>query len=289
MGKYDPYDRRQDHEQGNTGFVAVGETSNTADSIKAGLALAEPKVATARGQYAVIPEGATLESLEPLLGHLDRPARIRGAVTFTDAASFVTYVNRFKDAATLMLGDEKAGTLRAILDYHEAPAAPRWGDHAAAFTFRQTEAWKRWVGANGKRMNQTEFAAFLEDNLVDIAVPAGAVLLEMAKNFEVKKNAAFSSVVRLDNGEVQFKYLEDVQGTSRNGEMTVPTMFVLALAPYEGVEPYRVDGDTRNKGFELCAGPARKADNFGSRNLFSNHRDDSSSRRDAPFFELIGR
>ena len=144
-----------------------------------------------------------------------------------------------------MLGDEKAGTLRAILDYHEAPAAPRWGDHAAAFTFRQTEAWKRWVGANGKRMNQTEFAAFLEDNLVDIAVPAGAVLLEMAKNFEVKKNAAFSSVVRLDNGEVQFKYLEDVQGTSRNGEMTVPTMFVLALAPYEGVEPYRVDARFR--------------------------------------------
>jgi uncharacterized protein YfdQ (DUF2303 family) len=189
-----------------------------------------------------VPEGSTLQSLERFCAS---PSRIRALVKFYEAGSFCRYVKDFKTAATRLFGDRTALDLTAILDYHEPPASPSWASHRAHLALRKTENWDRWIGQHGRQMNQVQFATFLEDNLVDIASPDGASLLELAKNLDIKKAAAFTSAIRLDNGQTQFQYVEDVQGNSQKGAMTIPGLFVLGLAPLEGVEPYRVDARLR--------------------------------------------
>ncbi len=213
-----------------------------ATTFAAGLHAATPRQVTQPGQYAVVPEGAALHSLE---GYLPAPSRIRTTIGFYEAASFCRYVLDFKDAWSRIFADQAGLSLCAYLDYHAASTGPRWGSHIATLGLRLTEAWKKWISANGKRMDQVTFASFLEDNLVDIAAPDGATLLEMAKNLEVKKAAAFTSAIRLDNGEHQFGYVEDIQGTGQKGTITIPGSFVLGIAPVEGVEPYRVDARLR--------------------------------------------
>ena len=209
---------------------------------RAGQHAAEAHSPTDPFQYALVPEGTHLESLERFC---TAPSRIRALVKFYEAGSFCLYTQAFKTAATHLFGDRKALELTAIFDYHQPPASPNWTSHRAHLALRKTENWDRWVGQNGRQMNQVQFATFLEDNLVDIASPDGASLLELAKNLDIKKAAAFTSAIRLDNGQTQFQYIEDVQGNSQKGAMTIPALFVLGLAPLEGVEPYRVDARLR--------------------------------------------
>jgi uncharacterized protein YfdQ (DUF2303 family) len=103
----------------------------------------------------------------------------------------------------------------------------------------------RWVTANGKRVDQVAFAAFLEDNLPDIAQPPGAQLLELARSLEVKRNVNFASSVRLDNGQTQLTYEEDVKGTAAKGTIEIPERFILGLAPFEGCAKYRLEARLR--------------------------------------------
>lgn len=212
------------------------------DPFYAGQFVAGPQEVERSNQYALVPKGAAIMSLEAFCA---APARIRTTVKLYEAASFTKYLTAFKDSGTAIFADREKLTLVGFLDYHQSAQAPRWCSHNAWLVLRRTEAWVRWTNANGKRMDQVTFASFLEDNLVDIASPDGATLLEMAKNFEIKRDVAFSSAVRLDNGQHQFTYVEEGTGTSQKGQITIPDRFVLGLAPVEGVEPYRVDARLR--------------------------------------------
>jgi uncharacterized protein YfdQ (DUF2303 family) len=218
-----------------TGFVP-------SDPFQAGQFVAEPRTVAGPHQYALVPEGASLKSLE---NYGAAPSRIRTALSFYEAASFAKYLTAFKDDGTRLFADRAALKIVGFLDYHPGKDTPRWCSHVATLALRASEAWERWTKANGKRMDQVTFASFIEDNLVDIASPDGATLLEMAKNFEIKRAVAFSSAIRLDNGQTQFSYIEEGAGTSQKGALTIPERFVLGLAPVEGVEPYRVDARLR--------------------------------------------
>lgn len=213
-------------------------------AFEAGQYAALPRTVRSPEQYAMVPKGATLVSLEPFC---EAPGRIRSEVTLHEAGAFSRYLNAFKDEDSIVFADRDGHKLLAILDYHRSgpPEQPRWGTHRASLVLRRTAAWVRWVTANGKRMDQVAFASHIEDNLPDIASPDGATLLEMVKNFEVKRAVAFSSAVRLDNGQVQFSYVEEGAGTAQKGQLTIPDRFVLGLAPFEGVEPYRIDARLR--------------------------------------------
>ena len=220
------------------------ESSNeNAAAIAAGMALSDPKALDpAELAYAVVPAGAQIQVFDR---RSEPPVRIKATATFYEAASFCRYIIGFKDGGSRIYGDEAKGTFLAILDYHQNSTAPRWGSHQALLTLRLTEPWKRWIGNNGKRMDQVTFAAFLEDNLPDIASPAGGELLDIAREFEVRRNVSFSSGVRLNNGQHQLAYQEDLTETAKKGTVTVPEAFVLGIAPWFGVEPYRVDARLR--------------------------------------------
>jgi uncharacterized protein YfdQ (DUF2303 family) len=185
-------------------------------------------------------------NLVPIAEYLDRPARVQQTVTLHQPASFSAYVNAFKDADTLITADLQAKSLTAILDYHKAGAdEPRWGSHKAVYECRHTVEWNTWMAINKKPFDQADLAQFIEDNLPDIATPAGAVILEMTKTLEVKKNVEFSSAVRLDNGQVQAIYVEDVKGTSEKGSLQLVDRFTLALAPFEGSPKYALEARLR--------------------------------------------
>jgi uncharacterized protein YfdQ (DUF2303 family) len=212
-----------------------------------GAAQVPVQLATGMQPFIVVPEGFELKSLET---YKEFPTHVRGNVHLYHPDSFVEYWKRFAGPASLIFADVQTPALVGILDYHEptdthegqlGPEA-RWGYHRLTFNFRKTKEWKTWEGSNGKQMKQVEFAQFIEDNLPDIFEPAAADMLEMVQHFEAKKSVNFSSGVRLNNGQVQFKYEETIAtGAAQQGVFSVPDTFKLAIAPFEGSANYKID------------------------------------------------
>lgn len=178
-------------------------------------------------------------SLQSLEGFLPAPVSVRGDLHVYDADSFVDYVQKFKDADTVVFADKVGRAFTAVIDYH-AVGKPRWGRHRAVLAARETDPWKRWTAASGKQMTQAAMAQFIEDNIPDIASPPGAQLVEIARTLEAKKNVEFVSVIRPQNGSVSFHYNETVQGNARGGDLAIPEEFILGLIPFEGCEKYKV-------------------------------------------------
>lgn len=176
------------------------------------------------------------------------PPRKTGAVAFTEHASLSRYVNHHGEPeATELWADRDAGRIIAVLNGHLAEDdTAGWGDHRATLTLRQTPPWREWTASSGHLVDQERFANFLEDHLGDIVDPDGAHLLEVATSIQANTGAAFKSAVRLDSGEVQFRYEETVDARAgRAGELTIPARITLALAPFEGVDPYKVEARVR--------------------------------------------
>jgi uncharacterized protein YfdQ (DUF2303 family) len=196
--------------------------------------------------FIVVPEGF---ELKPLTHLQEFPTHIKSAVHVYNPDSFLEYWKKFAGPASLIFADVQAPALTGIVDYHEptdtqegqlGPVA-RWGYHKLSYNFRQTQEWKTWTSMNGKPMKQVDFAQFIENNMADIVEPAAADMFEMVQNFEAKKSVNFSSGVRLNNGQVQFKYEETIStGAAQQGNFTVPETFKLSIAPFEGADNYAV-------------------------------------------------
>lgn len=179
-----------------------------------------------------------------------RPSAPRSTVHLRDADSFVVFVTRYLQDGTAVFVNQPGARITAVLDYHAPadPAAallPGWGRFRAELVAVTTPEWQRWVAHNGKRMNQSDFAQFLEDNVPDIATPPGAEVVEMARSLEARKDSTFHSIIRATDGSVDFGYREDVQGTTRGGTMKVPDRFTLGIAPYVGVDRIEVGARLR--------------------------------------------
>lgn len=199
--------------------------------------------------YVVVPRGAELKSLA---GQYVRelPRRRTGLVALGDAASFCRYVTAFKLTETLVFADPDTNVLTAIFDYHEAgpSGAPRWGGHRATLTLRHTTAWTNWTQTDGKKVSQLEFAEFIENNLMDIADPDGATILQISRSLEATKTVGFASGLRLSSGETQLTYTEKIDATSGvdTKRMTIPERFVIGVVPFDGgTEKYRVEARLR--------------------------------------------
>ena len=101
------------------------------------------------------------------------------------------------------------------------------------------------VTADGKTMKQADFAKFIEDNLPDIAEPNGSDLLIISRSLEAKKKVDFESAVRLDNGETQFTYNEEIKGTAGKGTLEIPEIFVLGIPVFHGGDAYKLEARLR--------------------------------------------
>jgi len=195
--------------------------------------------------FALVPAGVKLQDLEGLLA---APSRIRQDLKVLDADTFIDYVNRFASPAAAVFCDGPEGrTFTAVLDYHQ-PDEPSWGQHKAVYCCPISIEWGRWKETNRKRLRQEEFAEFIEENVKDITVPentpaapSAADMLEISRTLEAKKNISFRQGTRLDNGQVQLTYNEEIDGRAgESGQLNIPEQFYIALRPFLGGDAFCV-------------------------------------------------
>lgn len=225
--------------------VSGGDAATIADLARA--SVAPQYVPITQPAFVVVPPGHTLQSLEEMQ---PAPQRIRRSPVLRTADAFITYVKAFASSDARIYANEETLKLVGVLD-HPSASSPAWGQHTPQLQLKATREWQAWLAASGKRLDQVAFAEFIENHLPEIAEPAGADLLAMVKGLDIRKAVQFQSSIRLDNGQVQLTYIEDVSGTAAKGTATIYDTFVLGLAPFEGAPQYRLTARLR---YRLDAG-----------------------------------
>mgnify|MGYP001593425277 CR=1 FL=1 len=190
---------------------------------------------------AIIPAGYKIEDLEK---YQETPKRIREKFAARTLGSFLEYFKQHRNEASVIMADDKTTAFSAIFDYH-TKYAPAWCDHKATYTCPNTVEWSAWIEKDRRRMDQTTFAAFIEENLLSIVEPDSATFLEISRSLEAKKSVDFNSSVRLDNGAVEFKYEETIAGTASKGAIQIPAVFYIGVAPFKGGPTYKVEARLR--------------------------------------------
>lgn len=187
------------------------------------------------------------------------PNRKRGHAGMKTPESFIDYVQRHSLPGTTLAGtvNEKAGSFTALLDYHQPESTdnpqPGWAEHTASLELAPTPEWARWMAKSGCDLDQKTFAEFIEDNAPDIIVPDAAEkmpsqqdLMSLALTLQVKTDAQFGNNIRLQNGEQQLTYRENIEGTwGGDNKLAIPQKFALAVAPFVGTPKYLVTARLR--------------------------------------------
>jgi uncharacterized protein YfdQ (DUF2303 family) len=178
-------------------------------------------------------------TLAELDEYRETPRQISAAVELHTAQAFIDYVNDFCDADSAIFVDEAEATFVAILDYHRATDKPRHGNHTATFRCKKTDEWSVWMKNDGQKMNQEEFALFLEDNADEIVTPSAAEMLEIALTIKASVNCEFRQSQRLDNGQIQLTYNEIIDGRAgASGQLDIPQEIAIAMQPFQGSPSY---------------------------------------------------
>ncbi len=169
------------------------------------------------------------------------PNRKKGAVALLDIESFNLYV---KDQAATDTGyiyaDPEARTLTAVFNDDKAIKRSGWRDHRAVFKAELSRECDNWIRNNKQPKEQEEFAIFLEDNIADIAEPSGDVLLAIALTLQAKTEVNFSSSRRLDNGQVQLAYTENIDARAAAGNVEIPKEFAIGVRLFKNGDGYKI-------------------------------------------------
>jgi uncharacterized protein YfdQ (DUF2303 family) len=171
------------------------------------------------------------------------PNRARGGTLLLSIDSFIQFC---KDQ-----GKQSTGYIYAHIDKRQLTAVFNdnketsigWRDHTATYTAELSREFLTWFknNGNGQAKSQEDFAIFLEDNIADIVEPSGEALLTVATSLQAKTEVNFSSAKRLDNGQVQFVYTENVDARAGNGTIEIPRTFALGLKVFKNGDAYRVN------------------------------------------------
>lgn len=219
---------------------------------------------------ALIPEGMRLESLKSVIDEWrTTPERRKGIANVGRLDSFIDLTNRFKDenSALFAKGTVKGKTitaeLQAVLDYH--PAAPesksdnaRFCQHRVHYSFPVSKEFQAWINEDGKAMDQTEFAALIEDRIGDIigndpqnpvnfdgfdilkpnfADPAR--MLELSRGMEVFSSVTVKGKSRLSSGETQIEFVTEHKDNKGNA-LNPPDFFLICVPVFEMGAKYRL-------------------------------------------------
>lgn len=198
-----------------------------------------------------LPEGWKLEDMEKIM---PAPRRKKAKAVLNDAPSFIEYIKRHGSLANSTVwcdADYRNGKVKltAILnDNGETATEAAWRDHVATFCPAFSAEWARWFTKDKETFNQAEFAAFIEENLADIAgvegSPKGAQMLEMALNFEANQDMRFKSAMRLQNGAVQINFVQNDDDQTLS-KMQMFDKFSIGIPVFWGGDAYRMDARLR--------------------------------------------
>lgn len=179
--------------------------------------------------------------------HSDRPEFIHRAVTLLDVASFIDYLDRnttdsgdgvFRhgEGALELWANIDARNITAILDGHTGLRK-----HTATLALKVSREWSEWSAIDGKLLDQTTFAQFIEDHLSTIAEPSGAILVDVCETLTGKTNVNWRSQTLGKNGQRQFVFEETVEAKAgQKGDLAVPTELTLVVRPFQGSDPIAI-------------------------------------------------
>ncbi|HJV72709.1 MAG TPA: DUF2303 family protein [Noviherbaspirillum sp.] len=208
-----------------------------------GAALADVRcVNDSASPFVIVPAGFVVHDLEKTL---ELPIRKTGAVTMNDAASFIDYF-KLHQMASRIYGQVEPPKFIAVMNDHRKDE-PGWRDHKLVYNCPVSKEWKEWKGFAGAPRDQIAFSEFIESHTTDIISntadePSGAVMLEVATSFKAQKKVNFASGQRLDNGQVDFVFQEEIQGSAGpKGHIKVPERFYIGIPVFEGGAPYRIE------------------------------------------------
>lgn len=194
----------------------------------------------------VLPSGYTVHDLEKTL---IAPVRKRGHATMNDAASFIDYF-KLHQMAGRIYGQVSPPTFVGVLNDNRRDE-PGWADHRVTYNCPLSKEWQAWKAFAGTPRDQIGFAEFIEANTPDIISsgndePSGAIMLEVATSFKAQKKVNFASAQRLDNGQVDFAFQEEIQGSAgAKGHLKVPERFFIGIPVFEGGAPYKIEAKLR--------------------------------------------
>lgn len=182
----------------------------------------------------------------------EHPQRRKGTAMAETLESFNALVDRHKTAASVIFADTgwTAPAFTAVIDYHEAKGGGTadWLGHRVVYKFPLSEEWKAWTAMNGEKMDQAQFAAFLEDRIADLASPTEgekamyerdfatrvatpAELINLSRGLAVHVDQQVKSAVTLQSGEGQIAW-EELHKDSDGKPLKIPGMFMLKVAPF---------------------------------------------------------
>lgn len=195
-------------------------------------------------QGLVIPADAQFV-LPDLSAWRQAPERKTGVYRPATVEAFLGYVDHqnLPDATTVWV-HPTSGLVTAVLD--DNGDEPGYGQHRAVLQLNPTPEWLYWEGQDKQMVSQEQFAEHIEGGLEEIVTPDAADMLEIAQSFHAASSAAFRSSTRLATGEQRLQYDEEVKATAgATGELTVPTVILLAIAPFVGEERYKITARLR--------------------------------------------
>lgn len=211
----------------------------------------------------IVPDGYQAFDAKPFFDeYLTAPERRTGTAKMNDLPSFIAHTNRFKDEHSALFADRNVPSLTCVLDYHEqsAKGSARFGTHRSRYEFPLSDEWSAWVGSNGKKMGQADFAAFIEDRITDVAAPDEAKtsqalkallellgtsfaspskLLELSRGLSVREGTSVKNAINLSTGETQVTYATAQSGED-GGPLKVPGAFLIAIPVFQGGALYRL-------------------------------------------------
>lgn len=181
------------------------------------------------------------------------PRRRKGTIQVLSIEAFIDLVNRHKSDSTVVYSNDSRTEFVAVHNDHlpSACAEPGFRDHRILYAGQLSEEWRSWMGGDGKGMDQSSFAAHLEDHVLDLLDPTSigpetqkivdalgvsvacpAVLRGLARDLSVRIKQQVREARNLATGETQVVFASE-HATEDGRPLLVPGAFVIGIPVFE--------------------------------------------------------
>lgn len=192
--------------------------------------------------HLILPQGYRHVDLTKLIETIQPTQdRKKGTTTLSNIDSFILFAQQQNYAENgYIYADPEALTLTAVFNDYRDLGMAGWRDFRAVYHAELSLEFSSWKRNDRKVMEQEDFAVFLEDNIADVVEPSGDALLAIALSLQAKTEASFSSARRLDNGQVQFSYTENIEARAGTGAIDIPREFQIGLRMFKNGDGYKI-------------------------------------------------
>lgn len=217
--------------------------------------------------FLVASQNAKVHDLKALVApYQERPDRRKGVYHLSRTQSLIDFANRYKAEESYIKASGKVDgnsvEANAVVVFNPHPAGSDHNlagheDFKAVYNFPVSKELTSWLDANAKGMAQAEFAAFIEDHIIDMIDPQfhelerdlekvlsghGAdpiTMLELSRGLEVRVNEHVKNQGRLQSGEQVLTFSVEHAGTDGQ-PLHIPSWFIINVPVFEGDAPHNI-------------------------------------------------